>query len=767
MPNPLYVSFVWHLHQPFYKDTETGQYFLPWVRLHAVKDYLHLADILRDYPTVRQTINVVPSLLVQLQDYADGNATDPSLEVSQKLSLTARDKKLLLEGFFSINWDRFVWPVPRYAQLARLREAAQGDLDLLGERFWLDLIVWFNLAWVDPSARLRDWRLRSLVAKGRDYDREDVAAVLAYHREACARVIPAYRELAERGQVELSTTPFFHPIAPLLIDTASARDARPDVALPDSRYRHADDAREQLDRAIRFHEQVFGRGPRGIWPAEGAVSQGLIELASEFPQVSWLATDEHILERALGTRFQRDGYGHLTDPKPLCQPYRVDGLPSAVFFRDQTLSDKIGFAYQHLDSMQAADDLIDRLLNIWQKVRQDSQPRVVSIILDGENCWESYPNNGDDFLRGLFDRFGREPRLQTITPAEYLDRFGATAVLDRLPAGSWIGANFDTWIGEPSQNRAWDLLASARARLDEWERDHQSIGNTPSQAGDVQERRTRARLALMVAQGSDWFWWYYSHNRFGNERAFDVAFRRHLGNVYRAIGAKVPERLDRPIDGKAAPRQRAFSGWLAVSRLTNAPIASDEWAGAGFVEPETSTGAMQAGKSSFRRMYFGCDRDRVYARLETSGPLRDEGIRLYVGGDDASPGILVPVTPTQVNGSSPASSFQWKLVLAPDADPRRRVFRAGHAGTWEQASEEFGAVFGESVVEIEIERRAIGVGPDAEVRLLAVAMREGGALEALPTKGPVSIRLTVGDAGRQAVRDANAAATANEGGQDD
>ncbi|MGH2459166.1 MAG: hypothetical protein ACRDIY_09895 [Chloroflexota bacterium] len=749
MPNPLYVSFVWHLHQPFYKDTETGEYFLPWVRLHAVKDYLHLAEILRDYPTIHQTINVVPSLLVQLQDYADGRATDPSLAVSQKRSLTPVDKKLLLDRFFSINWDRFVWPVPRYAQLARLREAANGDVDLLGDRFWLDLIVWFNLAWVDPSARRRDPRLAALVSKGGSYDHDDVASVLAYHREACAKIIPAYRELAERGQIEISTTPFFHPIAPLLIDTASAQQARRDVTLPDARYRHVEDAREQLDRALGFHARVFGRAPRGIWPAEGAVSQGLLDLTREYPGLSWLATDEHLLERALNRRFERDGYGHLTDPAALCQPYRVAGHPTVVFFRDQTLSDKIGFAYQHLDSATAADDLVDRLLNVWQKVNADAQPRVISIILDGENCWESYPNNGDDFLRGLFDRLGREPRLPTITPAEYLDRFGATRTLDRLPAGSWIGANFDTWIGEPSQNRAWDLLAAVRDDLSQWEHDNHLVDRVAAESDDLLERQTRARLALLVAQGSDWFWWYYSHNRFGNERAFDGAFRRHLSNVYRAIGAPPPRWLQVPIDASGAPKRRGFTGELSVSHLSSGPVASEEWASAGLVEPETSTGAMQAGRSVFRRLYFGCDRHRAYARIETTGSLRDDEIALYVGADGSAPGIVAPTASPGVNGSGPPGTFQLKLVLAPDGDPARRVFRAAQGGTWEQTSEKLEAAFGESVVEVAIERAAVGVGPTAEVRMQAVARGESGILETLPTKGPASARLTGNDVGRQ------------------
>ncbi len=731
------------MHQPFYKDTETNRYFLPWVRLHAVKDYLHIAEVIGDFPSVRQTINLVPSLLVQLEDYAKGNATDPCLDVSRRQTLSANDKAFILDNFFSINWDRFVWPVPRYSQLARLREAAQGEVDLLGYRFWLDLIVWFNLAWIDPSTRQREPRLRAIVARGKDFDRADVAVVLEYHRAACARVIPAYRELAERGQIELSTTPFYHPIVPLLIDTSSARGARPDVPLPDGRFSHPEDARDHLDQAVRFHEHVFGRPPRGVWPAEGAISQATIELASAFPTISWIASDEHLLERALGTRFARDGYGHLQSPAALCQPYRVDGLPVAVYFRDQTLSDRIGFVYQQMDSERAADDFVDRLLNVWQKVASDTRPRVISIILDGENCWESYPNNGDDFLRALFDRLSREPRLQTITPSEFLDRFGATAVLPRLPTGSWIGANLDTWIGEPDQNRAWDLLGLARAQLARWERENGSVDAPPSKTQEVSDRLKRARHALMVAEGSDWFWWYYSHNRFGNERVFDAAFRRHLANVYRAIGAPVPAWLDHPIFGTTPRRRREFSGWLTVSQLSDAPIASDEWAGAGFVEPETSTGTMQAGETNFRRLYFGCDRDKLYVRVETNGRIGEHEVALYVGTNQASRGIAAPTGQRRGDGPAAGDRFQWRVTLSAGIPPSVRLFQAGQDDTWEQTTDTIAAVFGESTTEIQLERSLIGAGPNDSLRLMAVVTDEGGALEVLPASGPASIRLSV------------------------
>src|SRR5215831_8216344 len=232
MARPLYVAFVWHMHQPFYRDTETGGYTLPWVRLHAVKDYLHVAQVIRDYPEFHQTINVVPSLAQQLQEYGDGRAVDRVMAVTQQEPLTDEGKRFVLREFFSINWDHFVWAEPRYSQLARLREAAGGEPELLGEGFWNDMLVWYNLAWIDPSIRRRDPRLRALGERQRGFSREDANAVLAIHREICAQVLPLYRELADRGQVELTTSPYYHPILPLLIDIRSAREASPYLPLP-------------------------------------------------------------------------------------------------------------------------------------------------------------------------------------------------------------------------------------------------------------------------------------------------------------------------------------------------------------------------------------------------------------------------------------------------------------------------------------------------------------------------------------------------------
>jgi alpha-amylase/alpha-mannosidase (GH57 family) len=728
------------MHQPLYKDTETGAYALPWVRLHAVKDYVHIARLIADYPNVHQTINVVPSLAEQLQEYGRGEAQDLAQAISARLAAgeppSDEDRHAMFENFFSIHWDRFIRPNPRYWQLAQLRETARPDVGLFSEQYWLDLAVWFNLAWIDPSLRQADLDLRRLESKGRDFAPADLAVVLAAHRELCAQVVPIYRELADRGQLELTTSPFYHPILPLLIDAHAAREASPYLPLPHVGFAHPGDAATQVELALGFHRQTFGRAPSGMWPSEGAVSQATIDLLARYPNIRWIATDEHLLARARSQGFERDGYGNLRDPRPLYQPYRPSGSGPLVFFRDQVLSDRVGFVYQHWDSRDAANDLVERLLQAQRALGDEggAVPPIVSIVLDGENCWEHYPNNGDDFLRCLFDRLSRETALRPVTPGEYVSRYlpnrDAAQSLARIPAGSWIGGNLETWIGEPDQNRAWEFLALARHRLVEWERD-----GRPADP----ERRRRAWYALRVAEGSDWFWWYYSHNRVGGEATFDRQFRIQLANVYRAIGDEVPDWLDRPVAGQPPPRRRHVTGPIHPD-LTGQPEASSAWDGAGYVEPEGSTGAMQVGSRAFRRLYYGYDGESIFIRIELASSA-DGQLSVFLGdGSGDAPTTTVASELAYAAASAEMwRDYPWRI----DVPTGRAVefWRRRPDGSWEGSPTATGQAANSGVVELAVPRAELGVAAGAAVRLRSALSRDGVIAEAIPTARPIVFHL--------------------------
>ena len=733
MAHPLYVAFFWHMHQPLYRDTLTGAYTLPWVRLHATKDYLHMGELLQEFPAIRQTFNFVPSLLEQLLDYGERGATDRWLEVSLEEQPSAEDKRFMLTHFFSINWDRIVRPNPHYARLLQLRDAAGDDVSLLSRQFWRDLAAWFNLAWIDPVLVERDDELRALRDKACGYTQADVRAIIDKHYEIVRRVIPLYRKLQDSGQIELTTSPYYHPILPLLIDVSSARVASPHLPLPASIVKWPEDAIEQLRRARERHELHFGRPPEGLWPSEGSVSEATIALVNGKHAFKWVASDEAILARSLGTWFDRDGYGHMLNPRCLYQPYLAPDGKTALVFRDRLLSDRIGFVYQHMNSREAADDLVDRLHRIRLNLADEEHPYLVPIVLDGENCWESYPNNGNDFLRHLYSRLASDPNLATVKIGEYIDRFPPRERLPRLFAGSWINQNLETWVGEEDQNRAWDYLARARSSLIAWQKN--------DQLADV-ETLARAWEEIYIAEGSDWFWWYYSHNKTGQEQLFDVEFRSHLANVYKIIGLPVPGWLKQPI-AKAGERARSrpVSGRISP-RLAVLEDASLEWAGAGYVEPAVSTGAMQRGATILRRLFFGYNPASLFLRLEANQDLARYALAFYL----ATPrqqraNLQVRFAGTNPEVEPPGLPLTWEVFLLPGAREAGLSQAMGN-NIWQLSKHLSLIAVGQRTVELCIPLADVELQLGDEVGLLATVSRDDVLVEVLPRPGHVTFALT-------------------------
>lgn len=718
---PLDVALLWHMHQPSYRNPSTDVYELPWVRLRAAKDYVHMLAVLADYPNVHVTINWTPVLLAQLDDYAQGRARDRWLELACRQKRSAAEKRFMLQHFFSINWERFVQRYPGYERLLTLRQVAGDDPTYLSDTYWQDLAVWFNLAWFDPGALQRDPALRALAEKGSGFSAADLEVVLERQMRAAAAVLPLCRELAGRGQVELSTSPYHHPILPLLIDSAAAREASPDLPLPAAPTGWVEDARAHIAAAIRAHERYFGAPPRGIWPSEGALSQATVELLAEGFGLAWVAADEGLLARALNWRFERDSEGNLLRPDPLYQPYTVAGGRLAIFFRDQILSDRIGFAYAHVETKAAVDDFIGRLLLAQRRVGDEVAAPVASIILDGENCWEHYPNNGDDFLRLLYQRLSAEPNLRTTTFSGYLAEHQPTRALARLPAGSWIGANLETWIGEPAQNRAWDELARARARL---------------RAAGVAPRRPDVAsgpwAALWAAEASDWFWWYCSRNQVGPEVLFDALFREHLRVIYTGLRIEPPPWLGEPLTDLAArERIRAPTG-LVRPNLRAEAHAGAEWAAGGWVAPEASTGTMQRGTALLRRLRYGWSASGLALRLEAGVDLAQYEVIVQLG----QPGDGRTALPLDVPPLADTATFALLVWHGPEV----RTLRLS-ADRWLECGGQLAWALRDGVLEclIPIEMAQPLQGEHIELR---VALRQGPhVLATLPTTGTVALAI--------------------------
>ncbi|MCC6658867.1 MAG: glycoside hydrolase [Rhodocyclaceae bacterium] len=539
-PRKLELAFLWHMHQPDYRDHATGEFRRPWTYLHALKDYTDMAGHLERHPQVRAVVNFVPVLLDQIEDYVGqfdaGEFRDPLLRLLARESLDrldADERNLVLATCLPGNHARMVAPYPRYERLHHLYRTVEGQgaavVDYLSGAFFADLLVWYHLVWTGETERRSRALLAELMAKGEGFSRADRRRLLEMMAETLRGLVPRYRALAGRGQVELSATPDTHPLAPLLLDFASAREAQPDMALPQAHFYPG--GRARVDRHIALarasHARRFGQAPAGMWPAEGAVSAALVrQLAAQ--GCRWAASSQSVLANSL----RRD---NLAAPgQPHHRPWRLAAAPEvALFFRDERLSDLIGFEYAKWHGRDAARHFVDQLAAIRDAAPAGETP-LVCVMLDGENAWEHYPYNGYYFFEDLYDLLAAQPWLTTTTFSDWLARRGGEAApLPGLVAGSWVYGTFSTWIGEADKNRAWDLLCAAKQAYD-----------LVMDSGRLDERsRAAAEAQLAVCEGSDWFWWFGGYNPREAVASFDQLFRANLAHLYRLLQLPEPSQL--------------------------------------------------------------------------------------------------------------------------------------------------------------------------------------------------------------------------------
>jgi alpha-amylase/alpha-mannosidase (GH57 family) len=578
------------MHQPFYKDLLSGEYKLPWTRLHALKDYAGMVEILAEFPEIHQTFNLVPSMVVQIEEYASGKASDPFLDcaLARAEDLTEAQRNFVLKYFFQANVEHMIYRYPRYRELYEKRSRFSAQ-DLR------DLQVLSQLVWFDEDLLARDRELQHLVRKGQNFSLDDQRVMGRKQRESLARVLPVYRQYSATGQIEISTTPFYHPILPLICDSNLGAVSHPDLPLP-SRFSYPRDAREQLERARAYMREKLGVAPVGLWPSEGSVSDEALALAADCG-FTWAASDNGVLSRTLG----RDAGCDVT-----YRPYvwRQNGKETRLLFRDHYLSDLIGFEYARMAPADAAAHFLDR-------IRQNTQgfEALVPIILDGENAWDWYEANGRPFLRELYRRISDDPALQALTVSEALARFEAQP-LDHIFPGSWINANFDIWIGAEEDNLAWELLLAARRAYD--------------QAHDVPEAaRKVAYEELLIAEGSDWNWWYGPEHGSDNRPEFDQLYRDHLSNVYHFLDLTSPEALSRPILRSNQPGEFHQAPQNSIQATMDGKVTSYfEWMGAGRYRPDPRSGAMHGGSAPLQEMFYGWDDTHLYIRLDGAGDAR-------------------------------------------------------------------------------------------------------------------------------------------------
>ncbi len=653
------LALMWHQHQPYYPDDVAGENPMPWVRLHGTKDYLGMALHLDEVPEFRCTINLVPSLLVQLEAYVRGSATDRHLRVSRLPAdgLSHDDAIYLLDHFFMAHADAMIKPYPRYQELYQQRafgiDGAAQALHRFRERDIRDLQVWSNLTWMHPLLFEKDPELAEFRAKGRRYSEEEKHWLLDKQRDLLSQIIPLHRKLADRGQVELTTTPFYHPILPLLLDKRLAREAMPDVALPGFRDGYPEDAEVHVRRAVESHRQHFGESPRGMWPSEGSVCQGIIPLLAKHG-IQWIATDEEILGCSLNGKVGRDARGHVRHPELLYRPWKVtEGSDElAVVFRDHSMSDQVGFHYQRSPGHAAAYDFLAKVNAIGDACRQNAAT-LVPVILDGENCWEYYPDGGVSFLRSLYQSAARDARIRAVTVGEFLREHPPVDTLPRLFSGSWISHNFAIWIGHPEDNRAWDSLHATRDVLVAESRSGRHDPDTLARAWDE----------IYIAEGSDWFWWYGDDHSSALDALFDHLFRKHLRNVYTLLALDPPGGLFTPISS-AAPHRPVHdqpSSFLNVK--VDGRSSYFEWINAARYICGNERGTMTlVSKGILQSVWFGFSAERLLLRVDTEGGPASERLE---GVEQLRVGFVDPP--------------DWEVLVALPASPQPTGY-ISHAG---------------------------------------------------------------------------------------
>jgi alpha-amylase/alpha-mannosidase (GH57 family) len=663
-----------------------------------------MARTLERHPAVRCTVNFTPVLLEQLEAVERGEASDRFLTLSATpvTDLGPQDRQSLLRSFFMIDWETCVKPLPRYWELLQKRGRDLRYLDLarvaagFTTRDLTDLQVLFNLAWMGFSAIEDDPALAELRVKGRDYDRGDVELLLAAQRRIVSEIVPRWRALSERGQVELSSTPYYHPILPLVCDSDSARRALPHAHLP-PRFAWPEDARWHVREAMRRHEHHFGAPPAGMWPAEGSVSPEALDiLASE--GVRWAATDEGVLLRSLPPDAPR--------VRSLYRPWRAAAgeRDVAMLFRDRGLSDLIGFTYSHASAPEAVDDLVSHLEAIGNTWREKGQrgPATVGIFLDGENPWEHFPNSGKDFLETLYTRLESHPTIATATMTEATAEAPGPRI-ERIHSGSWIEASYRIWMGHEEDRLAWTALGRAREALARAEA-----------AGTVApEALEQARRQLYAAEGSDWYWWYGDDFQTELALEFDGLFRSLVVGACRLIGAPLPIEALEPIKRVGIPAEAhlAREPSLLVSPSIDGHVTTFfEWQGAGSYTPGQHRGSMFGGAQAFRSLHYGFDLHGFSLRLDPAeSPQRT--------GESA----------TELRVELVAADIQTQVAfeLAPDGAERQ--------GRWQ--GEAIGRSAFARVLELEVPFRPLGLVVGERVAVAVRVMRRDVEVERLPRYG--------------------------------
>lgn len=515
MRSPTKVIFLWHMHQPLYNYPSKKDYLAGWVRLHAIKDYYGMAAVVNKFANVKVTFNFSGVLLKQLLDYTRG-AKDYYLVLTLKdpSHLTTKEREFIKERFFHINFERYVRPHKRYIQLHQQKISKKK----FSYQDMMDLQVLFNLCWFHPYSLKKDKNLKSIVKKERNYTEDDKKYVIEKQYEIISKIFPLYKKLLDAGRIEVTIAPYYHPILPLLYDTDVVKEF-PYLKTPISRFSRPEDCHWHLKKSKETFREIFSNEVEGSWPSEGSISEGVMRIYKE-EGFKWIGLDEGILFRSLMTDYIP--YDLIKNQRHIIyRPYNFDGVN--LFFRDRNLSDAISFIYQGWDdSTFAAQDLLEHFKRIHYHTIPFYKERMVPIIMDGENAWEYYPNNGVDFLEHIYASLEKSDILSATTPTEFLATT-KTKSLERIAPGSWINSDFGVWVGSKTNNLNWHILRRLR--------DH--IEKSRAKVKNIEKILEH----FYIIEGSDWNWWNTFDESTGD---FKKIFLAYVKDIYRSLGKTLP-----------------------------------------------------------------------------------------------------------------------------------------------------------------------------------------------------------------------------------
>ena len=596
------------MHQPVYQLSANGDYLMPWVRLHAVKDYLDMALWAKKFDKLKLNFNFVPILLDSIIEYAEKDAHDihSRLTITPKNKLNEEDKIFILNNFFDANYQTMILTNEEYHRLYQIVQAhGTTNTDIFTNQEYADIMALFNLAWIDPSFKTSNKDLKRLVKKGKNYTLEDRIQIIDLQRDIIRKIIPTLKRLANKNKIEITTSPYYHPILPILLDYKNIKKNAPadDEILS---LRTELDAKVQTKMALDRVEQIFGKRPRGVWPSEQCVNGKTLDMLSQLG-VEWSISDEGILASSINFEFEHDFKGYLKEPYHLLKTYEYKTKNSDIkmIFRDSTIHNLISFEYPHHNPIATANDLYDRIKVMQSKILSSpDKDHLLTIALDGENCWENYFEDGSSFLKTLYTLITEDDTLETVLISDYLDNTKENKLLPKIASGSGFNRNFKLWIDEPVKDLAWTYLKRVREDFSEF------VKREP-----LNPNIELARKELFICEGSDWYWWYGEPNDSGRDNIFDFIFRTHLKNIYRYLGLDAPQYLDDPITDISPSKPSKYPKSLITPKIDGKKITDedDEWNNAGCIE--IPDGPVLRESKLFEKIRFGNDENNFYLKF--------------------------------------------------------------------------------------------------------------------------------------------------------